>query len=583
MSAGVPDPAGDGGRAGGTGATGPLALTELARVRHELRTPINHILGYSEMLLEDPAVPTPLAADLRRVHTGGRRLQQLIGEYFSEATAGQPADWQRIQHELRTPVNQIIGYTELLQELAREQGCESAVADLQRIREAAGQWLALAERHLRGLNAVPATVPASSVSSVSSAVPGPGERGVRSAEPAEPADTPASSQVPGADAGGQILLVDDDEANRDMMARRLRRHGHAVTIAMGGEEALRLAASRAFDLVLLDMLMPGLSGTEVLVRLKQNPALRDMPVILLSALDQEAEIARCIELGAEDYLSKPVNPVFLWARLGASLERKRLRDRERAAFEALRQSERALAANLAEAAAYVRSLLPAPLTGEIAAHWCFQPGAQLGGDAFGYHWLDERHFAVFLLDVCGHGVGAALLSVSVLNTLRAQTLPGVDFRQPAGVLSALNRAFPMEQQNQLYFTIWYGVYDRRERTLVYSGAGHPPALLLPTAGAGEGRVELRQPAPAIGCLAEATYTQGAQVVPPGARLLVVSDGVYEIPRPDGRTGTWRDFAAAFVEPAFAAARPEQRLQGALAASGASGLEDDFSVVDLVFT
>jgi len=99
------------------------------------------------------------------------------------------------------------------------------------------------------------------------------------------------------------------------------------------------------------------------------------------------------------------------------------------------------------------AITTAPLTGAIEIEWCFHPSQQLGGDAFGYHWINDSHFALYLLDVCGHGVGAALLSVSVLNTLRAQALPSVDFRSPAQVLAALNRAYRMENHNQLYFTI----------------------------------------------------------------------------------------------------------------------------------
>ncbi len=559
----------------GAPGSGPVSVpSELSRVRHELRTPINHILGYSEMLLEDESLPAVMAADVRRVHAGGQRLQALIGEYFSEANFGRAGDQTQIQHELRTPVNQIVGYTELLQDLAREHSFEVAIPDLRKIRAAAVHWLSLAERHL-----LSPAAPAQAIHA------GAGQSLESRSEIARPTSDqehrePMSASPDGKHPSGAILLVDDDESNRDMVARRLRRHGHVVTIAGSGVEGLQLAGRQPFDLILLDMLMPGMTGTEVLVRLKHDATLRDIPVIMLSALDHEGDIARCIELGAEDYLSKPFNPIFLWARIGACLERKRLRDRERAAFEALRQSEQALEANLAEAATYVRSILPAPLTGEIEAQWCFQPGAQLGGDAFGYHWLDGNHFAVYLLDVCGHGVGAALLSVSVLNTLRAQTLPGIDFRQPAAVLAGLNKAFPMEQQNQLYFTIWYGVYRKGARELDYSSAGHPPALLCCESGAR--RSELRRPAPAIGCLDEAVYSQGTQPVPPGARLLVVSDGVYEIARADGKTGTWAEFAASFSDPEVLGLRPNERLQQALRAGGASGLEDDFSLLDLVF-
>src|SRR5436309_2947435 len=112
---------------------------------------------------------------------------------------------------------------------------------------------------------------------------------------------------------------------------------------------------------------------------------------------------------------------------------------------------------------------------EVTADWRFIPSSQLGGDAFGYHWPDPDHFAVYLLDVCSHGVGAALLSISVMNVLRSQSLPDADFRNPGEVLSSLNRTFPMERQNNLYFTMWYGVFNRPACQLSYASGGHPPA------------------------------------------------------------------------------------------------------------
>ncbi|WP_415715261.1 PP2C family protein-serine/threonine phosphatase [Maridesulfovibrio sp.] len=113
---------------------------------------------------------------------------------------------------------------------------------------------------------------------------------------------------------------------------------------------------------------------------------------------------------------------------------------------------------LAVAADYVTSLLPDPLKeGDIQADWRFIPSTSLGGDSFGYHWLDDDHFAMYLLDVCDHGVGSALLSVSAMNVLRSQTLPDTDFLKPDMVLEALNDSFQMDQQNNLYFTMWYGV------------------------------------------------------------------------------------------------------------------------------
>ena len=228
-----------------------------------------------------------------------------------------------------------------------------------------------------------------------------------------------------------MLVVDDNDVNRDMLARRLEHHGCTVAVAESGARALESIKSQRFDLVLLDVMMPELDGEAVLRRLKDDPATRDLPVVMISALDDIERVARCIEMGAEDYLPKPCDPALLRARVGASLEKKSLRDRERQAHQALVESQKQLAIELADAADYVESLLPAPLTGTVSAEWRFIPSTSLGGDAFGYHWLDEDHLAVYLLDTCGHGVGTALLSASAINMLRSQSLPATDFRQPA--------------------------------------------------------------------------------------------------------------------------------------------------------
>jgi len=366
-----------------------------------------------------------------------------------------------------------------------------------------------------------------------------------------------------------------------MLSRRLRRSGYTVSAVSHGLQALSLARKQKFDLLLLDMIMPGLDGFQVLAKLKADPLLRDLPVIMLSALDEENGIARCIELGAEDYLSKPFNPVFLRARIGACLEKKRLRDRERATYEALVKSQEHLAKELAEAAAYVKSLLPAPLTGLVETEWCYQPSQQLGGDAFGYHWIDPEHLAIYLLDVCGHGTGAALLSVSALNAIRAESLPDVSFRSPEQVLSGLNRVFRVERQNNLFFSIWYGVYDAPSGELRFASAGHPPALLL-VPGA-EGKWEshcLRTEAPPIGCFTDARYQAAGAPFEPGSRLLVFSDGVFEILQGTDRVGTLQEFLDEFQLEDVRQLRPDERLQRALKTRGAASLEDDFSFLEV---
>jgi sigma-B regulation protein RsbU (phosphoserine phosphatase) len=288
-------------------------------------------------------------------------------------------------------------------------------------------------------------------------------------------------------------------------------------------------------------------------------------------------------MGAEDYLAKPFNPVFLRARIGACLEKKRLRDKERATHAALQRTQKHLADELTKAAGYIRSLLPPPLTGPIETEWCFQPSEQLGGDAFGYHWIDGDHFAIYLLDVCGHGVGAALLSVSVLNALRAHTLPDADFRQPDKVLAALNRAFWMERQNFLYFTLWYGVFQPTTRQLSFASGGHPSALLVTSAQAKAPIImPLGTHGPAVGCLEDATFSVMVQPIAEGARLLLFSDGIFEIFKPGETVGTWDEFVRELDRPEILAVRPEERLRRAQEIRGATSLEDDFSLIEARF-
>lgn len=549
---------------------GARRRVDLSRIRHELRTPINYIIGYTEMLLEEGGLPASFMQDLQRIHAGGRQLQALIGEYFDEEKFFTHRDLHQLYHELRTPVNHIIGYCELLQEQAEEQGIRSSIADLKKIHTAAGEWLGLMEAYL--IEAPGGGETSGGDVHALTLVPGLGVQ----------VPAPQTTQ-PGFSDEGAILIVDDDEQNRDMLARRLRRCGYVISTASSGLQALQLTRSQQFDLILLDMIMPGLDGFHLLAKIKSDPTLRETPVIMLSALDDENGIARCVEMGAEDYLAKPFNPVFLRARIGACLEKKRLRDRERATHEALQRSEKHLAEELTKAVDYVRSLLPPPLTGTVETEWCFQPSEALGGDAFGYHWIDEDHFALYLLDVSGHGVGVALLSVSVLNTLRTSTLPGVDFRQPEKVLAALNRAFWMENQNFLFFTLWYGVYRRGTRELVFASGGHPPALLITASGAESPAITpLTTPCPAIGCLEDATFSAGVQSIPEGARLLLFSDGIFEIFKPGEAVGTSEEFVRDLTQPGILALRPEERLRHAQGIRGATALEDDFSLVEVRF-
>lgn len=323
----------------------------LAKIRHGLRTPINHIIGYAEILREEAAdrLPPAFITDLEKIHSSGYILLALINRHLGEDCApNAEPDLHTLSHELRTPVTHIIGYGELLSEQCDEIGQPELKLDLAKIVAAAHTWLALMEAHFgdpagSGANTPPAPlIP-------SPARPPPSE--LWGAAPLVPPPWQGSCT-------GSVLLADDDEANRDLLRRRLEKLGYRITVCGDGRAALDLAAAIRPDLVLLDMLMPGLDGHEVLVRLKADPTLRETPVIMISALDQVDGIVQCIELGAEDYLAKPFNPTVLRARIGAVLEKKRLRDLEQIHLRQI-EGERFRSERL------LRNILPEPIADRL--------------------------------------------------------------------------------------------------------------------------------------------------------------------------------------------------------------------------
>src|SRR5262245_46712234 len=194
---------------------------DLSKIRHDLRTPINHILGYCEMLQEDEQLPEEFAADLGKIHAGGKQLLALIAEYFDEETfATKRGDVQRLCHDLRTPVNQIIGYSEMLQDDAAALGRKKYIPDLQKIRDAAASWLGLMEEHL-----LPAGAGADVAANLTGTLLPPG---ITFQSPA------ARSKVRTPGAQDSLLIVDDDESNGDMLSRRLHRDGYTVQTATNG-------------------------------------------------------------------------------------------------------------------------------------------------------------------------------------------------------------------------------------------------------------------------------------------------------------------------------------------------------------
>ncbi len=263
--------------------------------------------------------------------------------------------------------------------------------------------------------------------------------------------------------------------------------------------------------------------------------------------------------------------------LGATLQvgGSRLRHEFRSKQEV--EQQRLLTKELDKAAAYVRSLLPKPLDSEVlSTDWRFIPSTKLGGDAFGYHWLDDDRFALYLLDVCGHGPRSALHSVSIVNQLRKQTLRRIDFARPDQVLGALNEAFQMEDHAGMYFTIWYGIFRPSDRRLTFASAGHPPALLID-----RGRrdpLELAVEKPAVGLFDETTYEAREIEIRPDSRLYLFSDGAFEITTRDGRHWTIEEFLELLAAPASQRGGPQRVERAVRKLMDAELFEDDFSLV-----
>jgi adenylate cyclase len=314
------------------------ALT--AFLRQEVQAPAAAVTDFLDIIIEDARrlQLDHLLADLDRMRTASVRLNTFVASLIQGASSGRQdgeaieAFHRRLRHDLRNPLNAIKGYSELLIEDMEGDDEHPLHGDLARLKASADQLLAqidtmvLLGRHEE---------------------PGLDHRGALARELDIVADVlrtvqplPASSAVQEAVRSSRILVVDDNAANRDVLARRLMREGYQVVTAASGASALELVAGQEFDLVLLDLIMPEMSGFELLRRLKAAQHTGDLPVIVISALDELDSVVRCIEAGAEDYLAKPFNPVLLRARIGASLEKKWLRDREKKFIEDLEQERR---------------------------------------------------------------------------------------------------------------------------------------------------------------------------------------------------------------------------------------------------
>lgn len=333
----------------------------------------------------------------------------------------------------------------------------------------------------------------------------------------------------------KILIIDDDPIVRVALKRTLQNQGYDTTVASNGQEGITQAKILYPALIICDWVMSEMDGLEVCRQVKEDPNLATTFFILLTAKGaapgEEGDRVRGLDAGADEFVSKPIEMNELKARVRAGLRLYQLNQDLKNKQLALEKLNQNLEAELAEAADYVRSLLPSPLVGKVTTEALFVPSAQLGGDCFDYYWIDDDNLAIYLLDVSGHGVGSALLSMSVLNVLRSQSLPNTNFCHPGEVLKALNYSFQMSSHGNKYFTIWYGVYNRLTHTLIYANAGHPPAILLEQDATNIQQLSsLDLP---IGFVPDINFQVNTVKITLQSTLYLFSDGAYEVLQPDG--------------------------------------------------
>ncbi len=337
-----------------------LAPERLKKIRHDLKTPLNQIIGYGEMLLEDATDHTDAAAALRRLLDSAQACLEtqtrLLGREIEELL---PGHFQELKED-QTARTAYMG--EILAELRAEPVSQDWARDLDRLGNAVSDLGVLA-RKLSAQGMAAENPPPAKFSHAEAAV-----QPVRRHASDAGSDSGAAPQNGGgatARIGGRILVVDDNAGNRDLLSRRLEREGYCIETAEDGRQALAKLEAAPFDLVLLDIVMPELDGFAVLQTIRADPRWKETAVIMISALDEIKSVVRCIEIGAEDYLPKPFDQVILRARIGAILDRKRLRDEERLRAAQVERAFEEAERQKQVAEGMLRNILPAKIAQEL--------------------------------------------------------------------------------------------------------------------------------------------------------------------------------------------------------------------------
>jgi sigma-B regulation protein RsbU (phosphoserine phosphatase) len=491
----------------------------LADLRHELRTPLNAVIGYSEMLIEDvqdleEEGRAAMIRDLEMVRAAGTHLLALINDILDPAhmatTQGVldlEALGRQLRQELDDPLNSIIGYSAIWVEDAQQRGWADLVLDLQKI-HAAGQCLLQLIEGTAAFHRVQADT--------ASAEPRPLQ------EPTAVVRAAAREAL----AHGCLLVVDDNETNRDLLARRLERQGYRVVLAESGRQALEILKQHPFDLVLLDIQMPEMNGYEVCQQLKADEGTRDMPIIFISALGDIQDKIQAFTVGGVDYVTKPFQFQEVLARVETHLALRRLQRQLEDANQQLQDANNKMARELALAGEVQASFLPRELP--HAPGWqlavSLRPSRETSGDFYDVEWLPNGRLGILIGDVVDKGAGAALFMA--LSWILIRTYATQYPAQPELILSSVNRRILEDTAAQDFATVFYGVLDPATGELVYANGGHCPALLV-RAQEEDAVQALCNTGMPLGLFQDVIWKQGVIQLAPGDMLVLYTDGITE--------------------------------------------------------
>jgi len=341
--------------------------------------------------------------------------------------------------------------------------------------------------------------------------------------------------------GETILIVDDNDVNRQVLVGILRKEGYELLQAADGEHAVALAKQARPDLALLDIMMPVMDGYEVCRQLKIDPHTVDIPIIFLSALAETESKVKGLELGAVDYITKPFDQSEVLARVRSHLKIQRLTQQLMAANRALLEKQQNLELDLRAAGTIQRSLIPKapPTLDNMEIAWRFRPCERIGGDVFNCYSLNSSHLVAYVVDVSGHGVPAAMVTVSVSQRLSPYgglvlsedvALQGLHtIASPQQVLTRLDAEYPIERFEK-HFTICYLTCSLADGRVRYSRAGHPMPVVLHTDGSLE---RLSAGGPIIGLGGVLPFEEDELQLDPGDRLFLFTDGILEYENASG--------------------------------------------------